>query len=75
MNEEFLHHIWKFRLFDQLDLKTTTGDIVEIEKVGEHNFDAGPDFYNGKIKIGNTLWAGNVEDQSLRAEPSRYKKL
>ena len=61
MTEEFLHHIWKFRLFDQLNLKTTTGEIIEIEKVGEHNFDAGPDFFNAKIRIGNTLWAGNVE--------------
>lgn len=61
MTEEFLHHIWKFRLFDQLDLKTTNGDIVEIQKAGEHNFDAGPDFFNGKIKVGETLWAGNVE--------------
>lgn len=61
MTEEFLHHIWKFRLFDQLELKTTKGEIIEIQKTGEHNFDAGPDFFNGKIKVGETLWAGNVE--------------
>lgn len=61
MTEEFLHHIWKFRLFDQLELKTTKGEIIEIQKPGEHNFDAGPDFFNGKIKVGETLWAGNVE--------------
>lgn len=61
MTEEFLHHIWKFRLFDQLELKTTTGEKIEIQKPGEHNFDAGPDFFNGKIKVGETLWAGNVE--------------
>ncbi len=61
MTEEFLHHIWKFRLFDQLELKTTKGELVEIQKPGDHNFDAGPDFFNGKIKVGETLWAGNVE--------------
>ena len=61
MTEEFLHHIWKFRLFDQLELKTTKGELVEIQKTGNHNFDAGPDFFNGKIKVGETLWAGNVE--------------
>ncbi len=61
MTEEFLHHIWKFRLFNQLDLKTTANEVVEIIKVGEHNFDAGPDFFNAKVKVGNTLWAGNVE--------------
>ncbi len=61
MTEEFLHHIWKFKLFNLLDLKTIDGETVEIIKVGEHNFDAGPDFFNAKIKIGKTLWAGNVE--------------
>ena len=61
MTEEFLHHIWKFRLFDQLELKTTKGEIIDIKKPGEHNFDAGPDFFNGKVKVGETLWAGNVE--------------
>ncbi|MBL0328568.1 MAG: DUF2851 family protein [Bacteroidetes bacterium] len=61
MTEEFLHHIWKFRLFDQFELKTTQGELVEILKPGEHNFDAGPDFFNGKIKVGDTLWAGNIE--------------
>lgn len=71
MNEEFLHHIWKFRLFDQLDLKTTAGELVEIEKPGEHNFDAGPDFFNGKIKVGDTLWAGNIE---VHINASDWKK-
>ena len=61
MTEEFLHYIWKFRLFNQLNLKTTTGEIIEIIKVGDHNFDAGPDFFNAKVKVGDTLWAGNVE--------------
>ena len=71
MSEEFLHHIWKFRLFDQLDLKTTSGEQVEIEKVGTHNLDSGPDFFNGKIKIGNTLWAGNIE---VHINASDWKK-
>ncbi|MBN8695756.1 MAG: DUF2851 family protein [Bacteroidetes bacterium] len=61
MTEEFLHHVWKFRLFDQTDLKTIQGESVSIEKVGTHNFDSGPDFFNAKIKIADTLWAGNVE--------------
>lgn len=61
MTEEFLHHIWKFKLFNLLDLKTTTGEPVEILKTGTHNFDAGPDFFNAKLKIGTTVWAGNVE--------------
>lgn len=61
MTEELLHHIWKFRLFDQLDLKTTQQQAVQILKVGEHNQDAGPDFFNARIKIEDTIWVGNVE--------------
>lgn len=61
MTEELLHHIWKFRLFNQFDLKTTQQECIEILKVGEHNQDAGPDFFNAKIKIAGTLWVGNVE--------------
>ena len=61
MNEEFLHYIWKFKLFNQLDLITIDNEQVEIIKVGQHNSDAGPDFFNAKIKVGDTLWAGNVE--------------
>lgn len=71
MTEEFLHHIWKFRLFDQLNLKTVDGEAIKIEKTGEHNSDAGPDFFNAKIKIGNTLWAGNVE---IHINSSDWKK-
>lgn len=71
MTEEFLHHIWKFRLFNQLNLQTTTGETIEIVKVGNHNFDAGPDFFNAQLRVGNTLWAGNVE---IHINASDWKK-
>lgn len=71
MTEEFLHHIWKFKLFDQSDLKTTTGEVVEILKAGIHNFDAGPDFFNAQLKVGDTLWAGNAE---IHINASDWKK-
>jgi hypothetical protein len=59
--EDFLHYIWKFRLFDRNDLKTVEGESIEIYASGIHNTDAGPDFHNARIKIGDTIWAGNVE--------------
>lgn len=40
---------------------TTLGEKVEVINLGIHNSDAGPDFLQAKIKIGNTLWAGNIE--------------
>ncbi|MDX9881127.1 MAG: DUF2851 family protein [Prolixibacteraceae bacterium] len=61
MKEDFLHFIWKHRLFSKTNLKTVSGEKLEIISTGTHNFDSGPDFFNAKIRIGNTLWAGNVE--------------
>lgn len=61
MKESILHYIWQFRLFPAQDLKTTDGQTVEIIDVGKANTDAGPDFFNAKIKIDDTLWAGNIE--------------
>jgi hypothetical protein len=61
MNEQLLQFIWKFRLFDNSHLLTTSGESVEIIHTGMHNSDAGPDFQNARVKIGSTLWAGNVE--------------
>ncbi|WP_183577128.1 DUF2851 family protein [Mucilaginibacter sp. X5P1] len=59
--EDFLHYVWKFRLFDKTDLKTVEGETIEIYSAGMQNTDAGPDFHNARIKIGDTMWAGNVE--------------
>lgn len=61
MNEKLLHFIWNFRLFDTKDLVTTGGERIEIIQCGVHNINAGADFQNAKIRIGKTLWVGNVE--------------
>lgn len=61
MNEDLLHHAWKFRLFDHRELFTQYGEKVEVIKTGDHNLDSGPDFFNARIRIGDTEWAGNVE--------------
>lgn len=59
--EQLLHYVWQFRLFSHSSLRTTDGQKVEVIDPGMHNNDAGPDFFNAKIKIGDKLWAGNVE--------------
>lgn len=61
MNEDFLHFIWKFNLFNKHNLVSSTGEPIEVVSTGTHNQDAGPDFLSAKIKIGDTLWVGNVE--------------
>lgn len=61
MGEDFLQFIWEQRLFDRENQATTAGEKLEIIHTGTRNTDSGPDFFNAKIKIGDTLWAGNVE--------------
>ncbi len=59
-NEDFIHYLWKFRLLNP-DLKTEAGESLVVLHPGEHNRDGGPDFFNARILIGETTWAGNVE--------------
>ena len=60
MKEDFLHYIWKHKLFAD-NLVTGDGKKASVLKTGSHNYDAGPDFFNARITIGDTTWAGNVE--------------
>lgn len=66
MRESFLHFLWRWRRFDAQQLATTGGQPLEILHPGEWNTHAGPDFFNARLRIGDTLWAGNVE-MHLRA--------
>jgi len=59
--ERMLQYIWKHRLFSEPDFVTTTGELVVVIDPGISNHDAGPDFFNAKIRIGNTVWVGNIE--------------
>lgn len=60
MREDFLHFIWKYRLYSK-DLETISGEPLVVISPGQHNSDSGPDFTNAQVRIGATLWAGNVE--------------
>jgi hypothetical protein len=63
--EQLLHYVWKHRLLPATELATTDGKPVEVIDPGLHNHNAGPDFFNAKIRIGSTLWVGNVEIHDL----------
>ena len=68
MQEDFLHYLWRTRRFDHRELKTTLGQSVQIHFPGEYNTHAGPDFFNARLSIDGTLWAGNVEMHILSSE-------
>ena len=59
--EQLLHYVWKHKIFPLKELKTTTGQQVEVIETGLANTDAGPDFFNAKLKLDGVLWIGNIE--------------
>lgn len=75
MKESILHYVWQYRLFEATQLTTTRGDSVEVIDPGKLNTDAGPDFFNAKLKIDDTLWAGNIEihNQSVDWEKHNHQ--
>lgn len=72
MKEEFLHYLWRFRLL-QSSLFTTKDERIEVLNTGMHNTDAGPDFVNAKVKIGDTIWAGNIELHVLASDWNKHR--
>ena len=61
MKEDFLHYIWKHKLLKLSHLETTQKEKLLLINSGEHNHNAGPDFFNSQIIIEDQRWAGNVE--------------
>jgi hypothetical protein len=61
MKEEFLQFIWQQGIFSKENLRTTDGKTLEIIAPGQPNRDSGPDFFNARVRIGETIWAGNIE--------------
>ena len=59
--EHLLHYLWKHKIFPLQELRTTDGQRVEVIDPGLPNTDAGPDFFNAKLKLDGVLWVGNVE--------------
>ncbi len=71
MNESFLQYVWQHKLLEG-DLRTAEGLSVRIESPGQLNIDAGPDFFNARVWIGETLWVGNVEVHVYASDWNRH---
>ena len=70
--EHLLHYVWKHKLFSLEILQTTKGLPVEVIDPGLRNPNSGPDFFNAKLKINNTLWVGNVEIHTRSSDWFRH---
>lgn len=59
--ESLLQFIWQYALFQSSNLQLVDGRAISILHRGQLNTNAGPDFFAAKIKIEDTIWAGNIE--------------
>jgi hypothetical protein len=71
--EEFLHFLWRTKKLPYQAFETTDGRLIEILEYGVYNTDAGPDFFNAKVRIDDTVWAGNVEMHVFSSDWKKHK--
>jgi len=70
-SENLLQHIWQSKYLLRHSLKTTSGEAISVLRVGYLNTAQGPDFFEARVKIGQTLWAGNLE---IHVKSSDWRK-
>ena len=61
MTERLLQYIWQLQYFNQNELQSLDGETISVLHPGNINFNQGPDFLNARIKVGDTIWVGNIE--------------
>ena len=59
--EKLLHFIWRYKLINQTELRTTVGETLRILDFGQYNTNAGADFEFSKIEINDKMCVGKVE--------------
>ncbi len=73
MTEKLLQFIWQFQYLNKNGLCTTLGEPVNIIHPGQPNAHQGPDFFNGRVKIGAQEWAGHIELHLKSSDWFRHK--
>ncbi|MDE6117303.1 MAG: DUF2851 family protein [Duncaniella sp.] len=59
--ERLMQYVWQHRLLLHNDMTTVDGRHIAVIDPGRLNTDAGPDFFNAKVRIGDNMWVGDVE--------------
>lgn len=73
MKEDFLHYIWRHQYFDKSEVATTEGEPVQVIRTGFYNTEAGPDFKEAIIRIGEVEWSGSVEVHLKASDWQRHQ--
>jgi len=72
MKEDFLHYLWQHQYFDKTDLRTASGEEIQVLKPGHRNADAGPDFLGARLRLGEVEWNGAVEIHLRASDWARH---
>ena len=73
MREDFLHYVWQHQYFDKADLRTAAGEQIQVLRPGQRNADAGPDFLNARLRLGDVEWNGAVEIHLRASDWARHQ--
>jgi len=73
MKEDFLHYVWQHQYFDKADLRTADGEEIQVLRPGQRNADAGPDFLNARLRLGDVEWNGAVEIHLRASDWNRHQ--
>ncbi|WP_168193923.1 DUF2851 family protein [Pontibacter sp. SGAir0037] len=73
MREAFLHYIWQHQYFDKSNLETAEGEPIQVLRTGFYHSDAGPDFKEALIRIGEVEWSGSVEIHIRASDWQRHR--
>lgn len=63
-----LHYVWEHKIFPSGRLQTSDGRLLEVADTGQPNPGEGPAFLQARIKIGETLWIGDIEIQTRSSD-------
>lgn len=70
--EKLLHYAWQHKMLPAHPLVTDSGERVDVIDPGLPNNDAGPDFFNAKVRLDGVLWVGNVEIHERASDWHRH---